>query len=319
MLGKLIWKAVKNVPRAATVAAGAGIAWSAIGVDHNMAIQPALPGLKLHHPDGSGGQIALYHDDSGEGSPVLLVHSVNAAASSYEMRPLFTRLQGERPVWALDLPGFGFSDRGDRPYSPRMMGLAIDQALSRIGQPTHVVALSLGCEFAARAANDRPDLVRSLSFLSPTGFGGAVNRGPQFGTLLRFPLWSQAVFDAIASRPSIRYYLGKTFVGPIDEMLVEYSYRSAHQPGARHAAIAFLSGDLHTLTVVDSLYASLRVPTLVIYNTDPFSSFERLPEFIAGRDGWDAVQIAGTNGLPHWDKPSETLEALRRHWETAED
>ncbi|HEX7098840.1 MAG TPA: alpha/beta fold hydrolase [Acidimicrobiia bacterium] len=318
MLGRLIWKLVKNVPRMATVAAGAGIAWSAIGVDHNMPLKPALPGLKVHHPDGSGGQMALYHDDSGEGSPVLLVHSVNAAASSYEMRPLFTRLMGERPVWALDLPGFGFSDRGDRPYSPRMMGLAIDQALERIGQPAHVVALSLGCEFAARAASDRPDMVRSLSFLSPTGFGGRVNQGPSFGTLLRFPLWSQAVFDGIASRSSIRYYLAKSFVGPVDEMLVEYAYRSAHQPGARYAAIAFLSGDLHTLTVVDSLYASLEVPTLVVYNTDPFSGFERLPEFLAGREGWDAVQMPGTNGLPHWDKPNETLEALRRHWEANE-
>ncbi|MFO7292482.1 MAG: alpha/beta fold hydrolase [Actinomycetes bacterium] len=318
MLGKLIWKAVKNVPRVATIAAGAGIAWSAVGVDHDMPIEPALPGLKTHHPDGSGGQIALYHDDSGRGEPVLLVHSVNAAASSYEMRPIYVRLQGERPVWALDLPGFGFSDRGDRPYSPRMMGLAIGQALERIGRPTHVVALSLGCEFAARAANDRPDLVRTLSFLSPTGFGGRVNRGPSFGTLLRFPLWSQAAFDGIASRPSIRYYLSKTFVGPVDELYVEYAYRSAHQPGARHAAIAFLAGDLHTSTALDSLYASLSVPTLVVYNTDPFSGFERLPEFLTGRDNWSAVQIPDTNGLPHWDEPNETLEALRRHWDANE-
>lgn len=318
MLGKMIWGMAKNVPRLVTVAAGAGIAWSAIGVDHNMPLKPALPGTRVHQPDGSGGQIALYNDDAGTGDPVLLIHSVNAAASSYEMRPLFTRLQGERPVWASDLPGFGFSDRGDRPYSPRMMGLSVGQALERIGRPAHVVALSLGCEFAARAANDRPDLVRSLAFLSPTGFGGRVNRDPSFGTLLRFPLWSQAVFDGIASRSSIRYYLGKTFVGPVDEMYVDYAYRSAHQPGARHAAIAFLSGDLHTLTVVDSLYASLEVPTLVLYNTDPFSGFERLPEFLAGREGWTAVQITETNGLPHWDKPNETLESLRRHWQANE-
>lgn len=52
----------------------------------------------------------------GEGAPVVLVHSVNAAASSFEMRPLFEGLRGERPVLAFDLPGFGRSQRGPRRY-----------------------------------------------------------------------------------------------------------------------------------------------------------------------------------------------------------
>lgn len=314
MLGKLIWNVIKGLPRMVTVAAGAGIAWSAVGVDHSMTMKPSLPGTRLHHDDGSGGLIAMYHDTAGTGTPVLLVHSVNAAASSYEMRPIYTRLQGERPVWALDLPGFGDSGRGDRPYSPRMMGLAIGQALDRIGEPAHVVALSLSSEFAARAASDRPDLVKSLTLISPTGFGDTVNRGPAVGMAFRFPLWAQAAYDGLVSRSMIRYYLGKSFAGPVDEMMVDHAYRTAHQPGARFAPFAFLSGELHTITVVDSLYSAVKAPTLVLYDQDAFTGFERLPEFLAGRDGWNAVRIPGTCGLPHWDKPAETMNALRRHW-----
>lgn len=318
MLLKLGWKTVKNLPRMATIAAGAGIAWSALGVDHHMAVDPALPGSRLDYDDGSGGRMELYHDDSGAGSPVLLVHSVNAAASAYEMRPIYTRLQGERPVWALDLPGFGGSDRGERPYSPRMMGLAIGKALERIDRPTHVVALSLGCEFAARAVTDRPDLVKSLSLLSPTGFGQPSQSSTASAALLRFPVWSQAVYDGIASRPSIRYFLNQSFAGPVDEMMVDYAYRSAHQPGARYAPIAFLSGELFTVTAIETLYAQVKSPTSVLYDKDAFTGFDRLPEFLAGRDGWDAVRIENTCGLPHWDKPTETLKTLRSHWESNE-
>ncbi|MFP3913592.1 MAG: alpha/beta fold hydrolase [Actinomycetota bacterium] len=318
MLLKLGWKTTKNLPRLATIATGAGIAWSAMVVDHQMEIGPPLPGSHQDIDDGSGGQMAVYHQEGGTGTPVLLVHSVNAAASSYEMRPLYTRLGAERPVWAMDLPGFGASDRGQRPYTPRMMELAIDQALSRIGQPAHVVALSLGCEFAARAAIDRPDLVKSLALLSPTGFGHTRRPSLLLAAFLRFPLWSQAVFDGISSRSSIRYFLDRTFTGPVDEMLVEYAYRSAHQPGARHAPIAFLTGELFTPTAMETLYSQVKSPSLVLYDRDPFVDFHRLPEFLAGRDGWNAVRVEGTSGLPHWDKPAETLDALHAHWVAAE-
>jgi pimeloyl-ACP methyl ester carboxylesterase len=46
--------------------------------------------------------------------PMLLVHSVNASASAAEMAPLFDYYRQSRSVYALDLPGFGFSDRSDR-------------------------------------------------------------------------------------------------------------------------------------------------------------------------------------------------------------
>lgn len=318
MLFKLGWNLVKNLPRMATFSAGAGIAWSTLAVDHRMSIGPALPGDLHTYDDGSGGEMTLYREGSGSGNPILLVHSVNAAASAYEMRPVYTRLEGERPVWALDLPGFGASDRGERPYSPRMMSLAIVQALELIDRPAHVVGLSLGCEFAARATLERPDMVQSLSLLSPTGFGKPSKPSPVLGTLLRFPVWSQAIYDGIASRPSIRYFLNQTFAGPVDEMMLDYAYRSSHQPGARYAPIAFLTGELFTPTAIETLYSQVKAPTMVLYDKDPFSGFERLPEFLAGREGWNAARIENTNGLPHWDKPTETLGTLTGHWAACE-
>ena len=317
MSGRAIRMTVGRLPKLAVSAAAGIFAWSRFGVDHDMAAVPSLPSTDRYDiDDGSGGSVAVYHDTSGRGTPVLLVHSVNAAASAYEMKPLFERLVSIRPVHAMDLPGYGMATRGDRPYTPQLMSGAIASALERIGEPTHVVALSLGAEFAAQAAIRSPDRVASLALISPTGFGPGRSES-QGGAALRFPLWSQALFDLIASRRSIEFFLSKSFNGPVDSGFVDHAYRASHRPGARYAPLAFLSGELFSRDAVESIYQHVGVPSLVLYDRDPFTEFVKLPEFLTDhRDRWDAVRIAGTLGLPHWDQPGPTLAALESHWAT---
>lgn len=300
-----------KLPVLALGAAGSIIAWSRFGVDHEVELGPSLDGDRFDTGDGSGGSVAVYRHTPGTGIPVLLVHSVNAAASAYEMKPLFEHFRGRRPVFALDLPGYGHSTRGDRPYTPQLMADAISNVLETIGGPAHVAALSLGSEFAARAAIRHPERFASLTAISPTGFGSPGTQ-PNIGGVLRVPVWSQAIFDVIASRRSIEFFLSRSFHGPVDEGMVEHAYRTSHQPGARFAPLSFLSGELFSRDAVELLYGHVDVPSLILYDRDPFTGFARLAEFVS--DGsWKAVQIPDTLGLPHWDDLAGTVAALEPH------
>ncbi len=125
-----------------------------------------------HELAGRAGRLSYYA--AGEGVPLLLVHSINAAASAYEVRPLFEHYRATRRVYALDLPGFGFSDRSPRNYTPRIYTDAIIDLLDAISQdagsaPVDALGLSLGSEFLARAASEQPDRFRSLALVTPTG------------------------------------------------------------------------------------------------------------------------------------------------------
>jgi hypothetical protein len=63
----------------------------------------------------------------------------------------------------------------------------------------------------------------------------------------------------------------------------------------------------------------LLVPSLVIYDEDPYTDFADLPGFTAGGDGMrHAERIPATRGLPHFDRLDLTLDALSRFWKDVE-
>jgi pimeloyl-ACP methyl ester carboxylesterase len=264
---------------------------------------------------GRAGRLALW--SAGEGTPMLLVHSVNAAASAYEVRPVFERLRRTHRVHALELPGFGASERGERRYDVALFCAAVDDALDAIAAeagdgPVDALALSLSSEFVARVAAARPGRFRSLAMVTPTGLDrrSATLRGPPGSDrevpgvhrLVAAPLWSQGLFDALVSRRSVRYFLGRTWGSKsIDEGLFEYSWASAHQPGARFAPLAFLSGRLFSRDVRD-LYERLRLPVWVPHGTrGDFRDFSGA-DWTLSRPNW-RLRPFPTGALPHFEQP----------------
>jgi len=308
-------------------AAGGWMLYSRYGVNHRLPMPDALDAPREEIESMRIGRLSYYCDRSAEaGRPLVLVHSINAAASAYEMAPLFNAYRGSRPVYALDWPGYGFSERSRRIYSPQLYQDALtDFLVEVVKQPADVVALSLGGEFAALAALAHPRLFHSLALISPTGLawvgGGsssqkvrAAGMSNSIHPLLSLRLWARPLFDLIATHSSIEYFLSKSFVGAIPPGMAEYAYCTAHQPGAEHAPLYFLSGKLFTAQVRARVYEPLRVPALALYDRDPYSHFETLPDLLLKNHHWQAVRMVPSLGLPHWERTSDTLEVLEGFW-----
>lgn len=313
----------------ALTAAAGWIASSTLAVDHDLPLLPAIEAVRRAFLSQSSGEMSYYAGGSAGDRPLVLLHSINAGGSAYEMRPLFERFAASRSVYAPDLPGFGFSARANRLYTPGLYAAAIVDFLDHVagqgGGAADVVALSLTAEFAARAALARPDLVRSLTFISPTGFSAAgtagesrAGRGRALYNVLACPVWAQPLFDLLATRPSIHYFLARSFHGPVDRGLERYAYATTHQPGARYAPLHFVGGLLFTPNVRERLYARLAQPALVLYDEDGFVGFDALPAFLRGHPGCQATTIAPTRGLPQFDQPARTASALEAFWRDQE-
>ncbi len=284
-----------------------------------MTLEKALGAAREELETERAGRLGYYVDATASGRPLVLVHSVNAAPSAFEMKPLFDHYRSRRPVFAPDLPGFGFSERGDRRYTPALYAEALNGLLAeRVREPADVVALSLGAEFAAAAALARPGSIASLVLISPTGLSRRAPPGPAASRRARrflgLPVLSDALFGLLTSRPNIRYFLGRNFRGEPPQELIEYAYQTSHQPDAKFAPYAFLSFALFSPDACARLYEPLEIPALVLFDEDPNVSFERLPELLRERPGWRAERVRPTQGLPHWEELEKTTAAMDRFW-----
>jgi pimeloyl-ACP methyl ester carboxylesterase len=276
-------------------------------------LPPALAGERIEFSGAAGGLSAYIE---GSGSPLLLIHSVNAAASAAEMRPLYEHFSATRTVVALDLPGYGFSERSDRAYTPRLMTDAVHAVRGQIERrcgtrPIDALALSLSCEFLARAAAESPGGFRSIALVSPTGFGGSrLREGPAGSTygkpwvyrLLRGPGWGRGLYRVLTRPAVVRYFLGRTWgSAAIDEPLWRYDVITAHQTGAEYAPLYFLSGALFSADIHD-VYRRLEPPIWVSHGVrGDFTDYRKL-DIVAPRKNW-RVDVYDTGALPHFEMP----------------
>lgn len=283
------------------------------------ALPESLDAQRLSVETAAGGRVAYYADNSAPGRPLLLIHSINAAPSAREVAPLFDHYRGVRPVYALELPGFGFSQRQQVDYTPALYAdTLIEFCQQVVGEAVDAIALSTSAEFLARAAVSEPALFQSLVLVSPTGMG---SREPPSGAasdrlrkLFSIPLLSDGLYRGLTTRASIRYFLDLSFEGAVPVELVDQAWATARQPGAQYAPFSFLSMSLFTTGAADSLYKPLRVPALVLYDRDPNINFDRLGELTEQNACIVEQRIAPTRGLPHWEQPEQTIHALDRFW-----
>lgn len=235
----------------------------------------------------------------GDGPPVLLVHSINAAASAHEVRPVFDHLCTRFTTYAVDLPGFGRSDRSKRDYDVRLYTDAIldlaDIIREETGQsPAAVLGLSLSAEFVTRAVVER-QVAHRVVLVNPTGFNhgandlkqeGGTRELPGFEGFLSLPGLGKGLFSLLTKPGMVRYFLRRTFGSDnVDPWLVDYSAMTARQPGARHAAFAFLSGKLFSKDI-RALYERLECPVWLAHGTrGDFDDFSEA-QWTSDRPNW---------------------------------
>lgn len=288
-----------------------------------MSLRPAVSGDDLLIDDRAGPMTVRV---AGDGRPLLLLHSINAAASAAEVAPVHEWARDRFRVYTPDLPGYGRSDRSERRYDLRLFTDAVHDLLDLIAReqgdvPVHGVGLSTSCEFLARAARERPERLDRLVLTTPTGFDrrspglrGAPGSDREIGWLsavLHGPGIGPFLFRQLTRPAVIRYFLRRTFGRQdIDETLWRYCCETVREPGAHRAPLAFLSGRLFAADIRDVMEGLGQEVWLAHGTRGDFSDFSEA-DWAARRPNW-TVQSFATGAIPWFETPEPFLEDLGR-------
>lgn len=230
--------------------------------------------------------------------PAVYVHGLGG--SSQNWTDLAGLLAGRFDACAVDLPGFGYSDPSPR-YTVPALTARVERFLEHAGRgPVHLVGNSLGGAICARLAGLRPDLVRTLTLISPAMPFLDPRRSAQGAVL---PLLALPRADRLLARAMTRItaeqmaeqVLATCFSDPrlataqrrseaIEEIRLRYTV--AHYPKAylgtlRGLVSSFLRGYLPGVGSPWRIAARITAPTLVIGGMDDRLIDPRLPAQVA--------------------------------------
>ncbi|MFC6726549.1 alpha/beta fold hydrolase, partial [Halobium palmae] len=131
--------------------------------------------------------------------------------------------------------------------------------------------------------------------------------------LLRSPVAGELSFDALASKPAIRYFnADHGYYDPekAGDDWSDYEWRTAHQRGARFAPASFVSGYLNSEVDLGDALADLDAPVTFLWGREaditPLSDGRELADEADAR----LVVFDDAKLLPHVEFPEQFAETV---------
>ena len=243
----------------------------------------------------------------GNGDPVVYVHGHLASSASW--KEVLVSASAGRPAIAVDLPGFGFSDRPwpyDYTATGEARGLARYLEARGIGRAV-LVGNSLGGAEAMFVAVERPELVEGLVLVAPATPTGPI---PWPVRILRAPFLGEAVL-AMAARPFVGFGLRHKMyarASRVTEAAIDDAWRPLGVPGTRRAALQAVRMDPKAFR---GLEAGVRVPTLVLWGErDKMLSAAEAEKLVSKIPDARLVILPDAGHLPQRERPEAFAAAV---------
>ncbi len=250
--------------------------------------------------------LTTYLQEGTDGVPILLLHGFDS--SLLEFRRLFPLLSAQRSTWALDVLGFGFTDRPtDISFSPGELKLHLYHFWKTlIDQPVILVGASMGGALALDFCLTYPDSVDRLVLLDSAGFATS----PVPTKLMRPPIdgWATAFLrnPGVRRRISQQAYCDRNYVTPDAELCASLHLQ---HPQWQAALIAFAkSGGYNFLA--DKI-EQISQPTLILWGEqDRIMSRKDAPKFEQAIADSQLRWVPNCGHVPHLEQPKLTAEHI---------
>jgi pimeloyl-ACP methyl ester carboxylesterase len=263
-------------------------------------------------PDGS----RLRYYTAGTGPPLVLIHTVRTQLDYFQR--VIPRLWDHYTIYALDLPGMGWSDivPGARYEEPDLRAAVVEFAS---GLNLHGVTLageSLGAALALSASIDLKDRVRQVVAFNSYDYPSGLERG---NWLARFIITSVRmpglgpVLAGLEPQPIMRAVLHGGFVDKSrlpEDFLVEL-LRSGRRTGYSRVARAIYRS-LKGFNRARRRYPEVSMPVTLVYSERDWSRPAERDQVASALADVRRISLPRTGHFSSLERPDDVARILRR-------
>ncbi len=210
---------------------------------------------------------------AGSGKPLLLIHDMCPGGNLGEWQESISALSKKYRVYAIDLIGFGFSEKPNITYSSYMFVSLINDFIKNVvKEKTSVISRGSSAQYVIAAYLLNSELYKKLLFIAPEGFGNRKKpngkKAPFFRRLFEIPIAGTFFYNILTSKFMLRRKLN--IFGFSDETFIKgkfinESYQSAHYGGLNNIIPFAAQKSGYLDTDVKRLFPHIDIPVHVIW------------------------------------------------------
>lgn len=272
---------------------------------------------KAYHYQWKFGKI--FYTVNGEGKPLLLVHSTLPGTSSFEFHKLVKKLSKDYKVYALDLLGYGLSDKPKITYTAYLfVQLIADFIKDVIGEPVSVIASGKANAYATMACSQYSHLFNRLVFINPTPLSQLKKNPKNIDKLLKFilesPMLGTILYNMLHSYKVIEHTFYRNYMKNGLKVRKKYlnAFHEASHTGQSSVKYLYASELCHYTNVniidaIESIDNSIYIIQGIYRNED----FEMTAKTY--RDLNPSIETAAIDDakvFPHLEKTDDTYDLI---------
>jgi pimeloyl-ACP methyl ester carboxylesterase len=259
----------------------------------------------------------------GAGQPLFLIHGFGASIDHWR-KNMPALAAGGYQVYAIDLLGFGGSDKAPIDYSMELWEeLVVDFWHEHINKPTIFIGNSIGALLSLMLVTHHPELSAGGVLIN---CAGGLNHRPDelnfvlrnvmaiFTNIVASPAFGKLLFDRVRQKSQIRNSLYQVYQRreAVTDELIDIIYQPACDPGAQQVFVSILTAPAGPTP--ESLLPQVTKPLLVLWGeNDPWTPIKGAKvyrELAATGRSIRVVSIPNAGHCPHDEHPEVVNPAI---------
>lgn len=261
----------------------------------------------------------IHYTIQGNGKPVLCIHSLKNGASSYEFSKIIKSLSKNHTVYALDLIGYGNSEKPKMTYTAYLyVQLLHDFIKDVIQENTDIISSGNSNSFVTMLSLQNSNYIDKLIFINPGKLSVLSKNPTKKNSLFKYLIESPIIGTMIYLFLNSKYYLQLQFKRDyfynshnISKKYLKSFYENAHIGDANnkfsYASNLCRYNNVNICTALEQINNSI----FIIQGSERLDSYEEIiNEYKKTNPSIESSVIYKTKEFPHIEKPKAVLEVL---------